>query len=75
MSPIIQLAEVAKQSEKPLAAPAYASEADVKHYMQPSELPIVSTSQELPADERERQRVAKVDDRAAAGYEGAYRGN
>jgi hypothetical protein len=51
------------------------SELDVKSYMQPSELPVVSTPQELPADEREKQRVAKVDDRAAAGYEGAYRGN
>ena len=63
-------AGVAKKSEldaeKPLAAPAY---------MQPSELPVVSTPQELSADEREKQRVAKVDDRAAAGYEGAYRGN
>src|SRR2546429_8549152 len=72
-------AGVAKKSEldveKPLAAPAYASEADVKLYMQPSELPVVSTSQELSADEREKQRVAKVDDRAAAGYEGAYRSN
>ena len=69
----------AKQSEldaeNPLAAPAYASEADFKPYMQPSELPVVSTPQELSADEREKQRVAKVDDRAAAGYEGAYRGN
>jgi hypothetical protein len=62
-------------AEKPLAAPAYASEADVKPYMQPSELPAVSTPQELPLDEQERQRVAKVNDRAAAGYEGAYRGN
>jgi hypothetical protein len=69
----------AKQSEldaeKPLAAPAYASEADAKPSMQPSELPVVSIPQELSADEREKQRVAKVDDRAAAGYEGAYRGN
>jgi len=51
-------AGVAKQSEldaeKPLAEPAYASEADVKSYMQPSELPTVSTPQELSADEREK---------------------
>lgn len=62
-------------AEEPLAAPAYASEVDVKPYMEPSELPVVSTPQEFSADEREKQRVAKVDDRAAAGYEGAYRGN
>ena len=66
----------AKKSELDAEEPlAYASEVDVKPYMEPSELPVVSTPQEFSADEREKQRVAKVDDRAAAGYEGAYRGN
>ena len=62
-------------TEKPAGAPTYRRGADVKNDAPPSELPAVSSPQELPADEQEKQRVARVDDRAAAGYEGAYRGN
>lgn len=62
-------------TEKLVEAPTYARGVDVKHNAPPSELPAESSPQELPADEQEKQRVARVDDRAAAGYEGAYRGN
>jgi LPXTG-motif cell wall-anchored protein len=62
-------------AEKPVPAPVHAGDANVKPYAQPSELSAVSRPQELPANDRERDRLAKVDDRAAAGYEGAYRGN
>ena len=62
-------------TEKPVEAPTYARGADVKQNDPLSELPAVSSPQELPADEQEKQRVIRVDDRAAAGYEGAYRGN
>ena len=44
----------------------------------PSELSGLTISQELPTYEKrtnDKDRVARVDDRAAAGYEGAYRGN
>jgi hypothetical protein len=55
---------MAKQSEldaeKLLAASAYASEADVKPYMRPSELPAVCTPQELPAGEQERTVIESV---------------
>lgn len=57
-------AGAAKQSEldaeKPLAAPAYASETDVKPYMQPFELLAVSTPQELSVSEQERQLGMRV---------------
>jgi hypothetical protein len=40
------------------------------------ELPASRSHAELPAEVMtERERIARVDDRAAAGYEGAYRGN
>ena len=39
-----------------------------------AELPVPLTAAEEAAA-RERARIARVDDRAAAGYDGAYRGN
>jgi len=40
------------------------------------ELPTSRSHAELPGEGMtERERIARVDDRAAAGYEGAYRGN
>jgi hypothetical protein len=45
-------------AEEPMAAVTYAKDGNMKPYAQPSELSAVSSPQELPADERARDRVA-----------------
>lgn len=71
--------DTAKKSEldtdKHLPVPTSSQNGDIKPHVQPSELSAVSSPQELPTKEREKSRVAKVDDRAAAGCDSAHRGN
>jgi hypothetical protein len=47
-------------------------ELDNKKWVEPVELPADSKEE---AARKERERIARVDARAAAGYDGAYRGN
>lgn len=62
-------------TDKPVQTPIYGQNGDINPHVRPDELPAISNPQELPANEREKSRIARVDGRAAAGYDGAYRSN
>lgn len=62
-------------ADKPLPTLGYAGNGYVKPNLPLSELSAVASPQELPAMDNEKVRMVKVDERAAAGYDGAYRGN
>lgn len=73
--PIISDDTAELDTDKHLPVPTSSQNGDIKPHVQPSELPAVSSPQELLTKEREKSRVAKVDDGAAAGCDSAHRGN